>query len=147
MSDTLSQAEADHLFTLKKIRVDDKAYSYPVLGGAISIPIVSLDKKEDFILDIHKSRIVLVKGKYQTRARQTIPLIRLDFGGAPHTNPDGTNIECPHLHIYREGYGDKWAIPAPLDVFTDLANLYKTLEHFMQYCNISEPPFINEELF
>ncbi|NTW49757.1 MAG: hypothetical protein HGB19_08545 [Chlorobiales bacterium] len=147
MSDTLTQTEADHLIALEKMRVDDARHAYPSPGGALSIPLISINKKEDFLLDIHKSRIDLKKGKYQPRARQTIPLVRLDFGGAPHTNPDGTSIPCPHLHIYREGFGDKWADPAPIDVFTDLANLYQTLVQFMEFCNISQPPFINEGLF
>ncbi|ACF15088.1 conserved hypothetical protein [Chloroherpeton thalassium ATCC 35110] len=118
----LTQIEADRLIEIEKIRVDDKCYSYPALGGKLSIPLISTDGKENFFLDIHKARINLLRGTYQTRARQVIPLIRLDFGGAPHTNPDGEDIPCPHLHIYREGFGDKWAIAAPLSIFMHLDN-------------------------
>ena len=67
-------------------------------------------------------------------------LARLDFGGAPHRNPDGEEIASPHLHVYREGFGDKWAFPVPTDTFTDLADLWRTLQNFMHYCNIVELP-------
>ena len=30
---------------------------------------------------------------------------------APHPNPHGTEIPCPHIHIYREDYDDKCAYP------------------------------------
>jgi hypothetical protein len=60
-------------------------------------------------------RIKLTKATFQNRARVAIVLYRLDIAGAPHRNLDGEKIPCPHLHFYREGYGAKWAIPAPLD--------------------------------
>jgi hypothetical protein len=40
--------------------------------------------------------------------------MRLDLDGPPHRNPDDEEIPWPHLHVYREGYGDKWASPARL---------------------------------
>ena len=42
---------------------------------------------------------VLTKGRYQNRARNVVVLLRLDFGGAPPRNPDGSELPCPHLHI------------------------------------------------
>ena len=74
-------------------------------------------------------------------------LVRLDLGGAPHRNPDGEEITVPHLHVYREGYGDKWAVPVPVDVFTSTNDVWRTLEEFMRFCNISQPPHIERGLF
>jgi hypothetical protein len=74
-------------------------------------------------------------------------LVRLDFGGSPHRNPDGEEITCPHLHVYQEGFGDKWAVPIPQDKFSDCGNLRQTLDEFMRYCNIVIPPSIQWELF
>ena len=74
-------------------------------------------------------------------------LARLDFGGATHRNPDGEEIGSPHLHLYREGFGDKWAFPVPSDSFADLEDPWRTLEDFMQFCNIIEPPVIRRGLF
>ncbi len=73
-----------------------------------------------------------------------VVLVRLDFGGAPHSNPDGVEMGSPHLHLYREGYGDKWAVPVPGDRFADR---WRLLDDFMRYCNVVEPPVIRRGLF
>lgn len=143
----LTQAEADALIALDKFRVDDLEYQYPPLGGGITIPLFSNDKRESFLLDMSRGRIDLAKGKYQTRAIQIIILVRLDFGGASHRNPDGEEVPCPHLHVYREGFGDKWAVTAPLLQFPNPLDLWQTLEDFMRYCHIVQPPKFRRGLF
>ena len=111
------------------------------------VPLVSPDKRESFILDVSRGRIDLKKGTYQNRARQVVVLVRLDFGGPTHRNPDGVEIACPHFHVYREGYGDKWALPVPADRFPNLGDLWVTLEDFMRYCNVTIAPNIRRGLF
>lgn len=143
----LTQSEADLLLGLEKYRVDDRIWNYPPPGGKISIPLVTGDKREEFMLDIHKGRIDLLRGTYQNRTHQTINLARLDFGGSPHRNPDGEEIPSPHIHMYKEGYGDKWAYRIPLDTFPNQTNLRKLLDDFMAFCNIVEKPVIQLELF
>jgi hypothetical protein len=143
----LTQAEADTLIAMEKRRLDDARWDYPGLGGSINIPLVSADKREDFLLDISRGRIDLLKGTYQNRSRQVVVLVRLDFGGQPHRNPDDEEIPSPHLHIYREGHGDKWAIPIPSESFPDTTDLWQLLQDFMRFCNITEPPFIERGLF
>jgi hypothetical protein len=105
---------------------------------------VSNDKRENFLLDIRRGRIDLLKATYQNRARQTVVLVRLDLGGAPHRNPDGEEIACLHLHVYRESYGTKWAKSIPLDEFPNSEDLWKTLQDFMGYCNITKLPNIQK---
>ena len=107
----LTQAEADSLLALPKRRADEKEWNYPYFGGRITVPLISTDRREPFRLDIQRGRIDFAKGSYQNRARQLVILARLDFGGRPHRNPDDTRIGSPHLHLYREGYADKWAFP------------------------------------
>jgi hypothetical protein len=143
----LTQAEADALIVMEKHLEDDTPHNYPGLGGSICIPLISPDKRENFLLDISRGRIDLMKGTYQNRGRQIVVLVRLDFGGQPHRNPDDVEVPSPHLHIYREGYGDKWAVPVPADRFSDLNDLWQTLTDFMEYCNITQPPFIVKGLF
>jgi hypothetical protein len=143
----LTQSEANALIVMEKHKVDEQDYDYPSLGGSVSIPLVSSDKRESFLLDIGRGRIDLLKGTYQNRARQIVVLVRLDFGGPPHRNPDGEEVPCPHLHIYREGFGDKWAVPAPTDKFSNIADLWHTLGNFMQYCNITDIPNVRKGLF
>ncbi|WP_202594242.1 DUF6978 family protein [Frateuria defendens] len=101
----LSQSDADALLRMEKERANGDPVAFPDLGGRIEVPLVSRDGRESFSLDINRKRIALTTG-YQTRGRQTIVLARLDFA-APHRNPDGTEIGVPHLHLYREGYGDR----------------------------------------
>ena len=67
-------------------------------------------------------------------------------GGAPHRNPDGKEILCPHLHVYREGYGDKWAIPVPCN-FSNSMTAWQIMNEFMDYCKVITKPIIHEELF
>lgn len=144
---SLTQSEAEALIAMAKHRVDNAEWDYPDLGGGISVPLVSADRREQFVLDIRRGRIDLAKGTYQNRGRQVVVLVRLDFGGAPHRNPDGEEVGSPHLHLYRGGYGDKWAVPVPTDRFANLGDPWRTLDDFMQYCNIVDPPVIRRGLF
>jgi len=143
----LTQAEADALIAMEKHRVSDDRYSFPMAGDSLVLPLQSPDKREQFLLDISRGRIDLLRGKYQHRARQVIVLVRLDFGGRPRRNPDDQELPCPHLHVYREGYGDKWAMPVPVDQFGRISDLHGTLEDFMRFCNITRPPHIDRGLF
>jgi hypothetical protein len=142
-----TQADADALIALEKHRINDDRHDFPFGGGSLVLGLQSPDKREQFFLDISRGKIDLRKGKYQNRARQVIVLVRLDFGGKPHRNPDDEEVPSPHLHIYREGFGTKWAVPAPTDIFPDTTDLWQTLHEFMRYCNITQPPHIVQGLF
>lgn len=94
-------------------------------------------KRKEFVLDIWKGKIAL-KTKYQTRVDKTIVLVRLDLNGPPHRNPDGKEVEGTHVHVYKEGYGDKWAYPIEIQSFPNINNVWETLNDFMKYCNIHD---------
>lgn len=143
----LTQADADVLLAMEKHKVDDNTYEYPSLGGGIRIPLQSPDRRETFFLDLTRSEVKLTKGTYQNRARGVVILARLDFGGAPHRNPDDQEIDCPHLHVYREGYGDRWAVPLPTGRFTTPGDPWLLLLEFMHFVNITVPPDIRRDLF
>lgn len=143
----ITQAEADALIAMEKHCTDNKGCLFPEPGGRLAIALTSPDKRENFMLDITRAQIKLTKATYQNRARQAIILMRLDLDGPPHRNPDDQEIPCPHLHIYREGYGDKWAIPARADRYPNVQDLCSTIDAFMQHCNITEAPPIEKGLF
>jgi hypothetical protein len=157
----LTQADADALMDLEKKRTSDDRYSFPYAGEILTVPLISVDGREFFLLDINrKGSIRLSRCTYQERYRKTVVLVRLDIDGQPHTNPEvdivplpylmpynGQTIQCPHLHLYVEDYMDKWAIPAPANDFPNTTDLYKTLADFFRYCNITEPPVIQRGLF
>ncbi len=143
----LTQTDADVLLAMEKHRVDEQRWRLPDTGGGIVVPLVSADGDEPFHLDISRGRINLAKGKIQNRARTTMVLARIDFGGAPHRNPDDEEIACPHVHLYREGFGDRWAFPISPEVFTQPTDHWQTLVDFMRFCNISRPPEFDRGLF
>ncbi len=148
MADTnLTQAEADALIAMEKHRANDERHNFPMGGQSLILPLHSPDKREVFLLDLSRARIDLAKIKMQNRARQVVVLVRLDLAGAPHRNPDDVEVPCPHLHLYREGYGDKWAMPLPVAHFPVPSDVWNTLARFMGYCNITQPPHIERGLF
>ena len=141
----LTQSEADALLRMNKFRVDNASHTFPDLGGHIEIALRSENHRESFSLDISRRRIALTT-KYQTRGRQSLVLVRLDFN-SPHRNPDESEVGVPHLHLYREGYGDKWAYAVPADMLKNPADAWQVLTDFMAYCHIVEPPTITKGLF
>jgi Family of unknown function (DUF6978) len=143
----LTQAEADALIALEKHRVNDDRSDFPTAGERLELPLQSVDRREQFLLDLSRGRIDLAKVKMQNRGRQVVVLVRLDLGGAPHRNPDDEEVLAPHLHVYREGFGDKWATPVPVDQFRDTRDVWTTLEDFLRFCNITQPPVIERGLF
>jgi hypothetical protein len=141
----LPQHEADQLLAMAKRRTSDAPYRLPPQRGKLTIPLEDLSGREAFILDLARGGISLERRTYQTRARQTVILARIDFG-APHRNPDGEEVGVPHLHVYREGYGDKWAYALPADRFPNPGDTWLVLLEFMRFCNIVEPPQIERDL-
>jgi hypothetical protein len=136
----LTQTEADALIAVRKLFVTPTTVSLPP-GADDTYELMSQDKQERFLLDLWRGTIRLSKLKFQTRARKIIVLVRLDIDGAPHTNPDGVRLAGTHIHLYREGYDDKWAYPLDSTQFRDTANIATTLDDFCQYCNIQAPAF------
>lgn len=146
MSGTLlTQNEADALLAMEKVKTNDISYVFPSRGGKLSIPIKSKMGREEFILDLSRRRIELARNKFQTRARKTEVLARVDLNDAPHRNPDGEEIPCPHIHIYREGFGDKWAFPLPPDKFPDPSDCWSVYTSFLDFCKIIDAPKIHAQ--
>jgi hypothetical protein len=65
----ITQAEADALIALEKVRADDKVWLFAVSGQHLAIPLVSPDKREHFMLDVSRAQIKLTKATFQNRAR------------------------------------------------------------------------------
>ena len=137
----LTQKEADRLLRVEKYRTNDTTYPFPIKGGSLRIPLKTKSGNEEFSLDLYRGTIAMGKHMFQTRARKTVILARLDLGGSPHRNPDGEEIFSPHIHLYKEGYDDKWAYPLPRG-FNDPNDILRTLDEFMEYCHIVDKPKI-----
>ena len=142
----LTQAEADELIALEKRQTPGGPWSYPTLGARLNIPLSSLDGREEFFLDLYRGRIALTKQSIQNRTRRTVILVRLCVLGPVHRNPDDEAVSTPHLHLFREGFADKWAYAVPDHAFEDTNNLRQTVQDFMDYCRVVDPPLIQYRL-
>lgn len=138
----ITQDEADSLIKMPKARLDERTHDFPHPGEKLIINLQSTDGRERFILDVARGKIEIRKATYQSRYHKIIILNRLDVVGPPHTNPDGSIVECPHIHIYKEGYGDKWAYQLP-DIFSQSDNLLQNLDEFMAFNHIIDPPIFS----
>jgi hypothetical protein len=151
----LTQTESDYLKNLQKRKKTNERLSFPPAGKFLIIPIISLDELENFLIDIHRGRRNFAKCTYQERCRESIVLVRVDINGSQHPNPEATTvplqilepyngkiIDCPHMHLYIEGFSDRWAIPIPVDKFSNTDDLIKSLTDFLNYCNVVDKPSV-----
>lgn len=137
----LTQVEADALIAMQKSFSSPATISL-LAGSDETHELVGSNKKEGFLLDLSRGTIRLSKVKFQTRGRTVIVLVRLDLDGSPHTNPDGSHVGRTHLHLYREGFDDKWAYILDPNFFSIPQDLEDTFKRFCKYCNITGiPPF------
>lgn len=156
----LTQSEADALFVMSKKPKSGNSLAFPHAGGKLLAEFVSLDNREIFLFNITRASIAVSKCTYQKRARQVEILRRLDLYGSPHPNPavetvpfdflapyNGLEIPCPHVHVYVEGFADRWAVPAPTGLLNANNDLYAIMESFLRYCNVQEMPNIERGLF
>lgn len=143
----LTQQRATKLLGMVKELVEKTLIQFPVAGENLQLEAKSEDARESFVFDVNRrGRIKVTKCTYQERYAFVEILLRLDIDGPPHQNPDGEIIPCPHLHVYRQGFADKWAIPLPAQ-FTDPSNLVKTLHEFLRFCRVSHIPDIQQRAF
>ena len=108
--------------------------------------INSIASKETFSLDFYRGSFELSKYTVNKRYRQTIIMLRYDNGGR-HTNPDGVLFEGPHVHLYREGYNDKFAFTvAEINISANdtMEEIFKKIMHF---CNVKNLPIIEVPMF
>lgn len=143
------QSELNELIqSLKRIISDDNIINIPDINKKEQLQ--SKSRSEFFIIDLNRQGTKVKRFTLQLRAQRfkDLPLLRLDLVGPSHQNPPGDfpnsemRIPCPHIHIAKEGFGDR--IAYPLD--SETANLYLTTEQlddlvqvtktFLQKCNI-----------
>lgn len=123
----------------KKFKTDDLIYLYG--ASQWERGIVSIESNDTFILSYHHGIINFEKYTFNNR-HPAIVLLRFDSMGT-HTNPDeeGKIFRGPHVHIYREGFGDKIAFPVS-EIGLDKNNLKRevVLPVFLGYCNVQNYP-------
>jgi hypothetical protein len=139
----LTQEKADQLMAMSKKLVDASTIEFPLPGQGKQLNAQSEDGHEVFVFDVNRrGKLKLSKCTYQERYAVVEILVRLDIDGPPHVNPDGTDVPCPHIHLYKEGFADKWAYCLPPGAFSDTSKLELTLADFLRYCNVHTIPDI-----
>jgi hypothetical protein len=138
----LTQAEADQFMQMAKHFVRPPATITIPPGADDTYEIAGPDDRETFLLDVWRGTLRLSKLKFQNRVRTAIVLVRLDVDGAPHTNPDGQRFSGTHIHLFKEGYDDKWAYPVDPKVFPLLSDPGKAFHDFCGFCKIESPPAV-----
>lgn len=138
---TLTQSEAEYLIALPKQFLENDPVELGTPDKAIKRELASLDGRERFLLDVWSSGARLGKHTLQNRSRTVIILVRVDVGDTlEHTNPDGAQISGAHIHIYREGYDDKFAFPLSQYPFRNSTDIVLTFEDFARFCYIQNLP-------
>lgn len=115
---------------------NNKRFLYPIQGGILNIDVID-EYKNEFIVGIRQRKIELIKRSHVLRYAKSIILVRVDFD-KEHCNPDGEKIGVPHVHIYKEGFNDKYAysldkIGITIENHSDINEL---LSKFLDYINV-----------
>lgn len=136
----LTQKEADYYINvLKSLKHRGTIIKFPSPTEHIIIEAESNNNNKDlfkFYIN-RKGKYNIKKCTYMSRYKNTHDLLRIDIEGPAHDNPDGTTIECPHIHIYKEGYNLSWAYPLPQIIKTDPENLLQILIDFFEYNKVT----------
>lgn len=159
MAQFITQQDADFFFEMEKFPEEDKKYQFPNSGGKLILPFISADNRENFLFDISRGSIKITKAKYQNRVRKSFVLRRLDYDSPAHLNPEtetipldilepykGKEIPSPHMHLYVEGFGERWAVPADLFLNLDNKDIYEIMTEFFKYCNVKKMPDVTKTL-
>lgn len=147
MAELLRQEEADELLKMLK-RCVDASIALPSCGFRKDYDVFAIEQKnEKFIVSINRKCSFVDKVSYVARYRKdNTLLLRLDVAPtASHKNPPelgGEIIDGTHLHLYREGFEVKYAIP--FDV-KDI-NLEKNFFEFLDQFNVIDRPSIIQEM-
>lgn len=142
----LTQQEAQNLLELLKKCVDTKI-SMPSQGYREDYDVYAIENRnEKFIISINRKNSLTDKVSFVARyLRNNTILLRLDIAPtAPHKNPPGfqyEEINGTHLHIYREGFESRYAIP--FDVKDELLE-DKFLSFLKMFKVVNEPIIISQ---
>ena len=140
----LSQSEAEGLIAVRKVFIERTPLTVNRPFNEQRQLRSDREPYETFYLNITQTAIEF--GRYSTVTRFfQIPLIRACVNpDYVHPNPDGTEVKGSHIHIYKEGFLDRFAYPLSERGFTETA-MVPFIRAFLTYCNI-ENIDINEQI-
>jgi hypothetical protein len=136
----LTQTEADQFMQMVKHFLRHPSTITIPSGTDDCYELADPNDRERFFLDVWRGSLRLSKLRFQNRVETVVVLVWLDVDGAPHTNPDGQRLSGTHLHLFKEGYDDRWAYPVDANQFTLLSDPGTTFQEFCSFCKIESPP-------
>lgn len=138
----LKQEEADTLRMIEKYLINPQSVKLPPAQETTIYDIYYMkdDKRYDNMnLSTYRGRKNPHKVSYRILYDKCVMLVRIDSQDATyHINPDGkTKIlpYQPHIHIYKEGYGDKYAYLLP-DEFSKTDDIVTLFMEFLSYSHV-----------
>jgi hypothetical protein len=148
----LSQFDLDAFRSEVKTPISNTHIIFPPTDPKFQVELVGANSHETFHLDVNHGGAIFEKWTFQNRVKKSIQLVRLDWIGKPHTNPlvsdppslfarwNGTEIPCPHIHLYLAEYEDRWVLPASelLAGYSDTTQKDEILRLFIEYCQIKD---------
>ena len=141
----MNNDEMNELHKLLK-HIKETNIIFPDMNQKGEYHVDSLTSSHKFIVNISRSsRIRPKKCTYQIRAEDNSVMFRVDIDGPAHPNPDGSNVPCPHIHIYdyKDGsYLENWAFPLGDRLPTNPDDLVQVFLDFLVFNNVQNSPII-----
>ena len=134
----LSQEKANNLIAMDKF-FNGAKMNLPQVGETAKIELSDSSKSHTFYFDIDRRGRIELKSKFQNRYETNEVLVRLDINGPQHINPDGSKVGRNHIHIYKEGYADRWAYDTDKFGFGVYNSFQEYFFKFCEYCHIQIP--------
>lgn len=136
----MTHEEAQGFIQVLKLIIQKGVFALPQAGERNTLDLRSVfsDKDRFFVIYNRYSRIRKDKYTLLLRYGKDQCLLRIDVGGPPHTNPDGTIVKYPHIHIQQKDNGkwDAWAFELPA-IFGHVEDRLQTFMDFLEYCNVN----------
>ena len=130
-------------FNEPKEFIEKKHFSFPIQYHELALKGKGSLTKTAYVVHINRKGCIFKRITYLNRLDKTsIILARLDIDTKPHHNPDGSKIGGTHLHLFQEGYGDKWAF-----ALDDVKHIQKILPTYQPFQIIDEEFLDNFQRF
>ncbi len=132
--------ESQRLIQILKKIIGSNSFAIPTPGSKAELELSSVFSANDrFTVFFNRSgRARPEKYTLLLRYGKDQGLLRIDVNGTKHVNPDGTVVDCTHIHkqTHEEGKWDAWAYELPV-VFGNADDRIDTLKQFLEYCNVN----------
>ena len=136
----LKQQDFERLLKLPKKFLTTDKLEISIAPSSWTRKVISIDNEYEFLLDFYRGRYDLTRFTINKRYKTNIVLLRFDSGGT-HKNPDGKIIRGAHIHLYKEGYEDKFAYPvSDFGILESDIGIEKVFTKLLNFCNFVEMP-------